>query len=57
MIIEFKQRRRQQHKQRQKTMIWLDKWGKIIVLHVRQARTSVKFFDVVYQTTVWNSQI
>ena len=34
---EFKQVRRQQQRQREKTVIWLDEWRKIIVLHVRHA--------------------
>jgi len=34
---ELKQGQRQQQRRRQKTIIWLVKWGKIIVVHVRDA--------------------
>ena len=35
LIRELKQGRRQRQRRREKTMIWLVEWGKIIVLHVR----------------------
>ena len=53
---ELKQRRRQRHRQREKTMIWLVECGKNNRA-ARAARTLVEFSEVVCQTTTWNFQI